>query len=104
MLTARSINSGFQALRKVVPSSSPTDSKAVILRKAAAHIAHLDAIIRNGSHSAISPDEDEIMLSDDVPGDEEDEGSELSDRDHLGLKSERATSRDGWDKNHSRSC
>ncbi|WWC65148.1 uncharacterized protein I303_107762 [Kwoniella dejecticola CBS 10117] len=41
-----SINSGFQALRQALPSSLPTDSKAIILRKAVSHIAHLENIVR----------------------------------------------------------
>ncbi|WRT70587.1 uncharacterized protein IL334_007585 [Kwoniella shivajii] len=41
-----SINSGFQALRQALPSSLPTDSKAIILRKAVAHITHLESIVR----------------------------------------------------------
>jgi hypothetical protein len=44
---SRSINTGFVGLRKVVPNASVTDSKAVILRKAAAHIIHLEAIIQS---------------------------------------------------------
>ncbi|WWC98700.1 hypothetical protein V866_005593 [Kwoniella sp. B9012] len=41
-----SINSGFQALRQAIPSFLPTDSKAIILRKAVSHITHLENIIR----------------------------------------------------------
>ena len=46
-LTIRSINTGFVGLRQVVPSASITDSKAVILRKAAAHIKQLEAMLSN---------------------------------------------------------
>ena len=42
----RSINSGFTALRGVLPSSIPTDSKAVVLRKAVAHIVALESRLR----------------------------------------------------------
>lgn len=38
----RSINSGFTELRAVLPSALPTDSKAVILRKALARIQQLE--------------------------------------------------------------
>lgn len=43
----RSINTGFVGLRQVVPSASITDSKAVILRKAAAHIKQLESMLAN---------------------------------------------------------
>ncbi|WVF67987.1 hypothetical protein IAT40_002749 [Kwoniella sp. CBS 6097] len=46
-----SINSGFQALRASLPSSLPTDSKAVVLRKAVAHIAHLETVLRRSGVS-----------------------------------------------------
>ncbi|WWC92184.1 uncharacterized protein L201_007138 [Kwoniella dendrophila CBS 6074] len=41
-----SINSGFQALRQALPSSLPTDSKAIILRKAVSHITYLEDLVR----------------------------------------------------------
>ncbi|WVW80971.1 hypothetical protein I302_102962 [Kwoniella bestiolae CBS 10118] len=53
-----SINSGFQALRQAIPSSLPTDSKAIILRKAVSHITHLEDIIRRSG----------ITYSDSPPG------------------------------------
>lgn len=76
----RSINTGFQALRKVVPSASPTDSKAVILRKAAAHIAQLETLLRTGGQPASRPqalslEQDELM------GSASDSGADLEDED-----------------------
>ncbi|OCF31743.1 hypothetical protein I316_06550 [Kwoniella heveanensis BCC8398] len=51
-----SINSGFQALRASLPSSLPTDSKAIVLRKAVAHIAHLESVLRrSGVNYSQSP-------------------------------------------------
>nr|ODN96122.1 hypothetical protein L204_03813 [Cryptococcus depauperatus CBS 7855] len=41
-----SINLGFQSLRGSIPSSLPTDSKAVVLRKAVAHIGFLEDLLR----------------------------------------------------------
>ncbi|ODO10483.1 hypothetical protein I350_01078 [Cryptococcus amylolentus CBS 6273] len=41
-----SINSGFQALRTTVPTTSATDSKAIILKKAVAHINHLEGLLK----------------------------------------------------------
>ncbi|ORX41133.1 hypothetical protein BD324DRAFT_43755 [Kockovaella imperatae] len=41
-----SINSGFTSLRSVLPNSIPTDSKAVVLRKAVAHIMSLENRLR----------------------------------------------------------
>ncbi|KAK8850433.1 hypothetical protein IAR55_004351 [Kwoniella newhampshirensis] len=46
-----SINTGFQALRTTLPSALPTDSKAIILRKAVAHITHLEMILRRSGVS-----------------------------------------------------
>jgi hypothetical protein len=84
----RSINTGFQALRKVVPSASPTDSKAVILRKAAAHIAHLETLLRTGDQpsgrpQALSLEQDELM------GSASDSGADLEDEDDPGSDGDR---------------
>lgn len=46
LLTPRSINTGFKALRTTLPSSVPTDSKAIVLRKAVSHILHLEDLLR----------------------------------------------------------
>ena len=48
-LTSRSINVGFQNLRQALPTAIAADSKAIILRKAVAHIHYLeDALRRQG--------------------------------------------------------
>ena len=41
----RSINSGFASLRQALPTCHPTDSKAVVLRKAVARIEQLEKLI-----------------------------------------------------------
>ncbi|KAL7422690.1 hypothetical protein Q5752_001981 [Cryptotrichosporon argae] len=51
-----SINTGFEALRAALPSTSVTDSKALVLRKAVTHIAHLEALLRDaGIGIALGP-------------------------------------------------
>jgi hypothetical protein len=42
---SRSINSGFQSLRNALPGALPTDSKAIILRKAVEHIKHIEGML-----------------------------------------------------------
>ncbi|KAK1922990.1 hypothetical protein DB88DRAFT_511561 [Papiliotrema laurentii] len=54
-----SINTGFAALRTALPNSVPTDSKAIILRKAVSHISHLESLLRkagiNSSSGSAAP-------------------------------------------------
>ncbi|KAK4688636.1 hypothetical protein P7C73_g1482, partial [Tremellales sp. Uapishka_1] len=40
-----SINKGFQTLRDALPSAIPTDSKAIVLRKAVTHIQQLESLL-----------------------------------------------------------
>ena len=60
MANRRSINSGFNALRTALPNSIPTDSKAIVLRKAVSHIGHLESLLRKsginmaGAHNSSS--------------------------------------------------
>lgn len=49
--SARSINSGFQALRAALPTSLTTDSKAVILRKAVSRISYLEGLLQKNNIS-----------------------------------------------------
>lgn len=60
----RSINTGFQSLRNALPSAIPTDSKAIILRKAVSHIKHMeDAMRKHGiSLSDSSPEDDDVPM------------------------------------------
>jgi hypothetical protein len=68
----RSINSGFQALRNALPSSIPTDSKAIILRKAVSHIQQLEGLLRragiepipSGAEWGDSPDRERDVMMD----------------------------------------
>lgn len=60
-LTHRSINTGFQALRVALPSAIPTDSKAIILRKAVSHITRLEALLHKAGIRANEEDEDVTM-------------------------------------------
>lgn len=46
-----SINSALQALHKALPTSIPTDSKAIILLKAVSHIQHLEGLLRRSDIS-----------------------------------------------------
>ena len=48
----RSINAGFTSLRGVLPSAVPTDSKAVVLQKAVAHIMTLESRLRKARAGA----------------------------------------------------
>lgn len=58
----RSINTGFQSLRNALPSAIPTDSKAIILRKAVSHIKQLeDAMRKHGINLADTAEDDEPM-------------------------------------------
>ena len=73
----RSINSGFAALRAALPMSTPTDSKAVVLRKAVAHVNHLETLLNHagiGYSAPASRDEweaeDATMEGDDRVGDD----------------------------------
>lgn len=75
-------------MRKVVPSASPTDSKAVILRKAAAHIAQLETLLRTGGQASARPktlslEQDELM------GSASDSGADLEDDDDAGSDGDR---------------
>lgn len=85
----RSINTGFQALRKVVPSASPTDSKAVILRKAAAHIAQLETLLRTGDQTAARQSQALSLEQDELMGSASDSGAELEDDDDVGSDGDR---------------
>lgn len=51
----RSINTGFQNLRNAIPFSIATDSKAVVLRKATAHIQHLEFLLRRAGVPYVPP-------------------------------------------------
>jgi hypothetical protein len=46
-----SIKSALQALHKALPTSIPTDSKAIILLKAVSHIQHLEGLLRRSDIS-----------------------------------------------------
>ncbi|WVR08507.1 hypothetical protein IAU60_005562 [Kwoniella sp. DSM 27419] len=72
-----SINTGFQALRVALPSSLPTDSKAIILRKAVAHITHLENILRgSGVAYPDSPSSNRAVESPSWADEREDESEE----------------------------
>lgn len=51
----RSINSGFNALRSALPNSIPTDSKAIVLRKAVTHITQLENLLRKAGIAVTGP-------------------------------------------------
>ena len=82
-----------------MPTASPTDSKAVILRKAAAHIAQLEALLRNGGQSSTRPqssslEQDELMGSaSDSGADLEEDGDSDGDRREPLVKAERNSPR-----------
>ncbi|BEJ16428.1 hypothetical protein CspHIS471_0510330 [Cutaneotrichosporon sp. HIS471] len=56
-----SINTGFQSLRNALPSAIPTDSKAIILRKAVSHIKQLEEAMRKHGINLADVEEDEPM-------------------------------------------
>ncbi|CAD6580547.1 MAG: hypothetical protein TREMPRED_002774 [Tremellales sp. Tagirdzhanova-0007] len=59
-----SINSGFAALRVALPSAISTDSKAIILRKAVAHITHLEGLLREAGIGYAGPSAREEWVED----------------------------------------
>jgi hypothetical protein len=82
-------------LRKVVPTASITDSKAVILRKAAAHIMHLEALLssRHPRSEAATREGSENRYRE--VSDERDESDASSESDNRQVKRER----EGSDEN-----
>lgn len=58
----RSINTGFQALRVALPSAIPTDSKAIILRKAVSHITRLEALLAKAGIKADEGDDEDVTM------------------------------------------
>jgi hypothetical protein len=82
-------------LRQVVPSASITDSKAVILRKAAAHIKQLESILANrqtGSRNA-QVEVNETRYRE--VSDERDESTTSSTSDNPDVKMEREGTEEG---------
>lgn len=102
--TPRSINTGFQSLRTALPSSIPTDSKAIILRKAVSHITHLEALLRKaGIPIAPSPPGLNRGDSGSTRGEEEDEEDDSNDvvmRETTGAVATLKMDKGGWENVH----
>jgi len=55
LMSYRSINLGFDSLRRVLPASNENDSRATTLKKAVDYINHLESLLQESRRNQSDP-------------------------------------------------